>query len=301
MGIISSMLSAIIYGFTPILARAAFDGGANGITATFFRGLLSIPILFIILKYKKISLSISKDWKEIFVAGVFGISLTSLSLYMSYSYISVSVATTLHFTYPILVSAACAILFKEKMNLWKISALILCSIGIFMFMDHISSFGMKGMALALLSGVTYSLYMICIDKAQLKHIHYFKLTLYLNLLMAVVSGLFGLYTGNLNFSLTPKAWILCAFVSFFTSLGALPLLQQGIKLTGASTAAILSTLEPITSIILGILILKETVSPLKLFGCSLIIISILLIAKGEGKQDYSDGFLTEKEDIDIET
>ncbi|HHY27932.1 MAG TPA: EamA family transporter [Desulfitobacterium dehalogenans] len=284
-GILCAVLSAIIYGFTPILARIAYDGGANGITVTFLRGILSIPILFIILKIKRIPLQIGKDWKGILLAGVFGMSLTTLLLYISYSYISVGMATTLHFIYPILVSVACTVFFKDKMNLWKISALILCSIGIFMFIDRISSFGVTGTVLALLSGVTYALYIICIDKGRLKHIHYFKLTLYLNVLMVGVSGLFGLCTGDLHFSLTPKAWVLCALVSLFTSFGALPLLQQGIKLTGASTAAILSTLEPITSVILGILILQETVSPLKLLGCILIIISILLIAISEGKRD----------------
>ncbi|EJF42071.1 EamA-like transporter family protein [Clostridium sp. MSTE9] len=284
-GILYAVLAAMIYGFTPILARIAFDGGANGITVAFLRGSISLPVLFIILRYKKIPLKPGENWKLILLTGVFGTALTTLLLYMSYNYISVGIATILHFVYPLLVSVACAVFFREKMNRWKITALILCSIGIFMFIDSISSFGITGMFLALLSGGTYALYMVCVDKSQLKHMDYFQLTLYLNFLMSVVAGIFGMSTGELHFSLTPKAWILCVLVSLFIALGALPLTQRAIQLTGASTVAILSTLEPITSIVLGTLILKETVSFLKLTGCVFIIISILLIAVNEGRQD----------------
>ena len=47
-GIIFTAASAVIFGFTPILARISYDGGANGITMTFLRCLLSLPILFLI-------------------------------------------------------------------------------------------------------------------------------------------------------------------------------------------------------------------------------------------------------------
>lgn len=107
----------------------------------------------------------------------------------------------------------------------------------------------------------------------------------MNLFMAGISGGYGLCTGDVHFSLSPNAWILCILISLFTSFGALPLLQEGIKLTGASTTAILSTFEPITSVVCGILILQESISPLKLFGCVLIMVSILLIAISESKID----------------
>lgn len=281
LGILYTVLSAIIYGFTPILARMAFDGGANGITASFLRGLISLPFLGFTLKYRNIPLGLGKDRKQVVIVGIFGMALTTILLYMSYGYVSVGMATTVHFAYPILVTVACVFLFHEKMNFWKNAALVLCTLGILTFMERSGSSAIKGVLLALLSAATYAFYMVYIDKGNLRHIHYLKLTFYFNLLMSLVAGATGLYTGNLHLSLTPKAWILCALVSLFTSFGALPLLQLGIKYTGASTAAILSTLEPITSVILGILVLQEEMTFMKLVGCALIIVSILLIAKGE--------------------
>ena len=56
-------------------------------------------------------------------------------------------------------------------------------------------------------------------------------------------------------------------------------LRLGIRYIGATSASILSTLEPITSVVLGILVLGESVSPLKLTGCALILVSVICIAR----------------------
>lgn len=52
-GILFTILSAIIFGFTPALANITYKLGNNSLSMTFFRNLLAIPILFFILKHKK--------------------------------------------------------------------------------------------------------------------------------------------------------------------------------------------------------------------------------------------------------
>lgn len=85
------------------------------------------------------------------------------------------------------------------------------------------------------------------------------------------------------FSLPPNAWLLSLLVSLFTSVGGLPLFQLGVRYCGASTAASLSTLEPITNVILGMLVLGETLSVLKLVGGILMIASVVLISTTKEK------------------
>lgn len=281
-GIIAALLSAIIFGFTPILAKVAFAGGATGVTATFLRGALSLPFLFVTLRLMKIPLGLGKDWPLVLGTGFIGVGLTTLLLYTSYTYIPVGMATTLHFTYPLLVSLASVVIFKERLTRIKILALVLCAVGISLFLEK-GGVGLVGIILALLSGITYTVYMLLIEKTSLGHYHYYKLTFYFNIAMALLAGGFGGVTGQLNLHLTPAAWTLCLLVALFTAFGALPLLQHGIKLAGASTAAILSTLEPITSVLLGALVLQEEVSAAKLIGCAIIIFSIFLTTLSESE------------------
>lgn len=107
--------------------------------------------------------------------------------------------------------------------------------------------------------------------------------------MSLCTGLFGAVSGQLVLVLPPEAWVLSLMVSFFTSLGALPLFQLGVRYTGASTAAVLSTLEPITSIAVGILVLGEELSVFKWVGCVLILAGVVLVsACGGGKSACPD-------------
>ena len=55
-GYFLTILSAVIFGFTPILAKITYSMGSNGITMAFFRHLFVIPILFFNYEMPKIAL-----------------------------------------------------------------------------------------------------------------------------------------------------------------------------------------------------------------------------------------------------
>lgn len=279
-GIIAIMISAMIFGFTPILAKITYQGGSNGIMATFLRAVFAMPVLYIILRIKHISLGLAKtQWRELIIAGGLGSGLTMVFLYMSYDYINVGLATPLHFCYPLLVVLCCSVLFREKMGKLVWMALTFGIAGIFCLIEPGSSVSVVGVTLSLLSGITYALYIIVVDKTSLKEMHYLKLSFYLCLMMAVVALAAGLGLRKMTWNLTRQAWYFSFLVSMFTSVFALSLFQIGIRLSGAASASMLSTLEPITGIMLGIWILKEELSFLKFFGVICIIISVLVVVK----------------------
>lgn len=285
-GIIYTALSAFIFGFTPILTKLTYSGGGNGITITFLRSTLALPILFIILTYKKIPLSLSKkEMKQVFIMGIFGTAMTTITLYVSYNYINVGMATSIHFIYPVLVTLCCILFFGDSINKKKIFALLFGTSGILFLMDVSSSSSYMGLILALISGVTYAFYIVYMEKSGLKNLYYFKLSFYICIAGSALSGIFGLYSHQLTLSLTPTAWFYAFLVSIFTSVGALSLLQIGISLIGATNAAMLSTIEPITGVLLGMLILGETMTLPKAVGCLLITISVFLIASSQGKSE----------------
>lgn len=289
-GILFTAASAVIFGFTPILARISYDGGANGITMTFLRCFLALPVLFGILKIKGEPLALEPDSRiPVCLCGFFGAFATTVTLYGSYSYIPVGMATTLHFIYPVLVNMGCILIFKERATLKKMMALVCGIVGIFLFMENFSagSGSGKGIFLALISGLLFSIHMIVMDKSRVKDMYYFKLSFYLCLFGAVLSGIYGGLTGQLAFHLTGQAWLFAFFVSIFASVGAITLLQLGIRYTGASSAAILSTLEPITSVILGVLVLGEYFTARKIGGCICILASVVLIAFTGKKRVHS--------------
>ena len=75
------ILSAFIYGFAPILAKFAYKSGANGITLTFLRTFLMLPLLFFIMIFRKVSFKLTKkELIDIILLGVVGGLFSMISL-----------------------------------------------------------------------------------------------------------------------------------------------------------------------------------------------------------------------------
>ena len=62
------------------------------------------------------------------------------------------------------------------------------------------------------------------------------------------------------------------------------LFQQGALRIGGEKASILSALEPITGVVIGIVFMQESAKPAVLIGSALVIASAVLIAAGDLKR-----------------
>lgn len=282
-GIIFTMIATIIFGITPIIGKLTYVMGNNGIQLAFLRHLFVLPLFLIILIYKKISFKVSKKQLiDILKVGLIGNALTVILLYSSYSYISVGSATVLHFLYPIFVCILNFVIYKQTLNKRQLVCLVLAILGIVCFIEPSVS-SMFGFFLALISGVTFAYYMVGMDHSSIKEMHIFLFNFYLVLMNSFVMGILAYFTNQLSV-LPMLGYFYCLLVAIFTSFIGVVLLQKGIQLLGSSQTAILSTLEPITSIIVGIIFLNESLTFLKCIGCILILISTVVLIKSENNK-----------------
>ncbi len=279
-GVFVTILSAFIFGFTPILAKWTYEGGSNAISLTFYRSFIAIPILYAILKIRGVSLKITKkEGMHLLIVGGLGQALTTLTLYATYDYLSVGMATTLHFIYPVFVVLVGVLYYHESWSNTKAISMLLAIFGMLTFIDTSGTVSFLGICLAILSGITYAFYILYIDKSGLKQMDPFKLTFYLSVVVSSCVFIYGMIMQNLTVSLSFDAWVLTVTISILVTVGAVALLQIGIKLIGSTRASILCLFEPITSVVLGVFLLDEKLSFLKLMGCVLILLSAYAITK----------------------
>ena len=85
-------------------------------------------------------------------------------------------------------------------------------------------------------------------------------------------------TGQLSLPTSLLGWGLCLLFGTSVTTGAVFLFQQGTLLIGGERASVLSALEPITGVLIGILILHEPSKPTILIGSALVVASGVLIA-----------------------
>ena len=114
------ILSAVLFGTMPFFAKQIYGMGGNSLTLCFHRFCLSIPFLYLIVRYKyKISLKITgREFRKILVLSLCCAG-TPLLLFQSYRYIPSGIATTIHFVYPILVLLGCVVFYRERLTVKK--------------------------------------------------------------------------------------------------------------------------------------------------------------------------------------
>lgn len=281
-GIILTILSAILFGITPIITTSIYAYGANAITTVFFRSLIVLPILFMLTKLHHVSLVIHKEeLRNIGIIAIFGSGLTTILLFSSYTYIDVGTATTLHFLYPVVVSILCYFIYKEKLGKVKIIALCFAVIGTLCFFDFRKLSKAVGLLLALSSAITYAFYMVKMEKTGLSHQNAYKTSFYIAVFITLETIVYHLVVPSITFNLPIQAYGLLLLLAIVSSFLAVVLLQYGIRYLGSSTASLFCLFEPITSILCGYLFLQEEITFLKLLGCFIILTSLLLISLGE--------------------
>ncbi len=279
-GFLATVISATFFGFMPLMVKVICSCGGNTLAAAFYRFFLSLPALYIYLRVKKISLDLSKrELKDIVLITLFGYGGTTILLFSSYAYIPLGMATTIHFTYPVFTIMGCLIFLHEKANPAKLVAVALSFGGILFFYDGDGSVSVPGMAMAFISGMTYAFYTIYLRKSSLKEMNTMKLIFYLNTAGAVMMFVMSLATGDFTVDLTVTGWAVATFMAISGSFIGVFGYQSGVKYIGPQNTSILSTFEPITSVIVGVLVYNEGFSMRTLLGCLCILSSVIIVAK----------------------
>lgn len=219
-----------------------------------------------------------KELKSVVLLGFFGMAGAMLALNFSYGFIGVGIATAVHFVYPVLIILWCVIRGeKKKKSEWAALFAVMCGIVLFVERGGGSN-QITGICSALVSGVFYAFYVIY-SARSIKDMDYFKAAFYVCVFAGIAMLLYGLVVGRLDFSFGIRGWNIGLLVSALASLCAVPLFQAGVRTAGASRAGVLSTVEPITGMLFGYMLLGEGVSMYKIFGCIMIVMGIFLIEK----------------------
>lgn len=252
------ILSAVIFGLMPMMAKFIYNDGVNAISLVFFRNVFAMPFLAILALLTKKTLKIPmKTVPIISIISVMGCCLTPLFLFLSYNYMPSGAATVLHFIYPAAVVVIGIIFLKKKADIVNIISVILCIIGLSFFNTSKESVDFKGVFFALTSGITYAVYIVLISKFNHKDISGFLFSFYIAFISSIVMLIICIASGSLIFPTNLGTWLLTIFFALILNVGAVVLFQQGTFIIGGERASILSTLEPITSVIAGIFVFNE--------------------------------------------
>ncbi|BCI64647.1 DMT family transporter [Coprobacter secundus] len=275
-------LAAATYGMNPLFALPLYKAGMNPDSVLFFRYLFAIPVLGIMIKVRGRNFKLQK--KEILPLIIMGllVALSSLTLFQSYNYMEAGIASTLLFIYPILVALIMSFVFKEKLTIQTVLCILLALAGIGLLYQGSdgTTLSLTGIALVIISALSYAIYIVSVNQSTLKNVATLKLTFYI-LLFGLTLFLVRIDFGkSLHIVNTWYLWgNLIALAIFPTAISFL-CTTQAIQYIGSTPTAILGALEPLTAVFFGVTIFGESLTPRLSCGIVMIILAVTLIIAG---------------------
>lgn len=281
-GYMLGAVAAATYGMNPLFALPLYKAGMDPDSVLFFRYLFAIPILGIMLKARGRSFGIRrKEALPLIVMGLL-VALSSLTLFQSYNYMEVGIASTLLFVYPIMVALIMSLCFKERLTWLTGFCILLALSGIALLYkggDGVT-LNLTGIVLVMISSLSYAIYIVGVNRSVLKDTPTVRLTFY-----ALLFGL-SLFLVRVDFGQTlfvPDHWYLwgnlLALAVFPTTISFL-CTTRAIHYIGSTPTAILGALEPVTAVFFGVVVFGEALTLRLCIGIVLIILAVVLIISG---------------------
>ncbi len=281
MGVALVIGSAVCFGTLGVFGKLAYRLGLTTPQLLSYRFALAAVLLWLAAVIIRQDFPPRRSLLGLAILGGVGYVGQSASYFSALHFIPVSTTALLLYTFPVAVTLLATLLFGESLGRTKIAAVALAFIGTILVVEaQLKVAAPIGIVLGLTSAAVYSGY-ILYGSRLLPGIPPISATATIVTAAAIVWSGFAAATGQLAVSWTPsRLALLAGFVVVGTTIPVLTFIL-GLRLVGPSRAAILSTFEPASSVLLAVLILGESANPIQYLGGALILASVVVL-EGQG-------------------
>jgi len=201
--------------------------------------------------------------------------LMSITYFESLAWLSAGIATLVLFTYPVQVTLVSALALDEPVTIPKALALCAALGGVALVAGGGTAFGLPGLVLVGVASLAYTVYSVG-SRVMVETVSPLVHAAYVFLGVTLAILLYGVVTGTLSTPSTPAHWRLIAGITVVGTLLPMLLFTAGLARIPASTASIVSTSEPLTTVVLGVVLLDEPFTPAVAAGGAAILASVVL-------------------------
>jgi drug/metabolite transporter (DMT)-like permease len=279
-GLLAILISAAGYGTAAIFAKLAFAQGLDTFNVLTVRYSLAALVMWSYLlatgQHQPVQ---KKDRIWILLAALFGNILIPILYFQGLQRLPISLFAILSYIYPAFVILISWAFLREKLggHQWTALLLTLGGCGV-MYWSREIRYDLVGVALALGASFSYSLYILGIARG----LKAFSPARAMTYTITIAAGAFiitGLISGRLIMP-SPTGWGILGLMAIFSTAAASIAFFTGIRLIGPSRAALISTIEPVFTIILAMLIFQEPIAGQQALGAGMVILALLILHAG---------------------
>lgn len=283
-GFLLIFISAVSFGAAPIFTEFIYRDGLNTQSLLFFRFAIASVIIWAIVAIMKKSMPRGKDLFFLFLLGFIGYSGQSYSYFKALLYIPPALVAILLYLYPVIVTLLSAVLLHEKLDAGKVIALALAAAGTLLVVGIQKGSDIRGILLGISAALIYSAYILTSARV-LKRNNTFSSTAVIISSAALFYLLFCMRT-ELVLPSTPTGIANIFLVALVSTAIAIYAFFAGVKIIGAVNSSMISTFEPVATIVLACALFGQKITMLQTAGTALVITAavILAVRGGAGKK-----------------
>jgi DME family drug/metabolite transporter len=276
-GFLAVGMAASIWGTLGFFAKILYAEGVS------FEALVAVRasvgwvamLLFVLLTWGVRSRRVTgRDFRFLVPLGLLGIGAFYLLYFFTVRESTVGMAAILLYSSPAFVALLAGIFLKETLGPLRLLALALTFGGIFLVVGGYEpgalEVSLPVLATGLLSGLTYGLYSI-FGKPLVGHLEPAIILTYALGFGSVLLVLAALPTFHTLVGLSSSSYALLVMLAVVHTALAFGLYTVGLKKLDAGQAAIVATVEPVVAGAIGVVLLGEELTALKVIGALLVL------------------------------
>lgn len=274
------IVTASAYAAMDVTAKLAYESGLNVPTLLAVRflgaGLILLALAAALGATPRLS---RRQVLTLLVLGGAGYALESFLLNSALHAMAVGPVILIFYAYPSIVAVSALVIGREKMNRFKVTALVLSLFGVATLLAFPTE-GMngEGVVFALGAAVAFAMYALVAEHV-VKGVHKLLFSGAVMLGAGMSIGTFGVAfrVVHLGVGASSWGWILLHLGLISVAIVAL---MGAITRLGATRASIGNTLEPALAVVFAAIVLGERLGPLQIVGGFVLLIAIALLPLG---------------------
>ena len=276
--------SAAGFGAMAVFGKLAYDNGATVGTLLAVRFAIAAAMFWVlVLADRSVREIRSLGRRDIAIAlalGAGGYAVQAGCFFTALERIDASLLSLLLYTFPAMVAVAAIVLGRERADVRRLGALGLASGGLVLVLANAKAGALDpvGTALAFAAALVYTTY-ILVSEGVVKRIRPGLLSALVCTGAAVSLTAGSALLGDLHpGDVTAAGWGWLVGIAVVSTVAAVSFFFAGLKRVGPTTASILSTVEPVVTVVLAFLVFGELLGTLQLVGGALVIAAVLILA-----------------------
>jgi drug/metabolite transporter (DMT)-like permease len=270
------LLSALGFGSIALFAKIAYASGVSPSALLALRFLLAIVILAPLVWVKRLRLPRGRTLAGFILMGLL-YTAQAQSYFNALLYASSGLVGLLLYIYPILVTILAVFLGWEKLDRRMLVLMTLACLGLAITLGGKLQGQPFGIFLGILAAMIYAVYILLGNRLS-RDTHPLAATLVILTTAGCSNGAIAIASGA-TLPASIGGWLAVGAIALFCTAMAIAAFLSGVKQIGASQASIISTLEPIITLTIGVSVLRENASSSQLLGGAMVLLAVILLAQ----------------------